>query len=196
MKIGPSAAWQVLASVPRRWVALGAAATWLVAAMLAAVLPAQHRQIVAMRQAAHDAASLDARRLAATSAPVRPALPPAERFRTGFDPAATRQVRLEALLDAVDRHGLRWQRSELRQGGEPALSLTRQQLTLPMNGTYASLRALIDDALVADAGLSLDRLQLSRASSAAAEIEVETAWSLWARHDPGERRGLSNAVPP
>jgi hypothetical protein len=173
----------------------GGLLAWAAALVVAAVwLPAQHRELVATRDAAATMAALAARRNESVRVEARMDVTPIERFRIGFSPLAERQKRLEGLLDAAARHGMQWQRTELRQTRDEAIGLARYEVTLPLTGTYPSLRALVDDVLLADAGLSLDRLQLRRPSAASAALDAETVWSLWMRSpDGGQSIGAASA---
>lgn len=157
-------------------------------------LPAQRQQLVAMRDAVASSAAMAARRSDRLATPPLRSMSPAERFKIGFASTPARQQRLEALLDVVARHGLQWQRSELRQTREAALAMARYQITLPLTGSYGAIRAMVNEALLADPGLSLDRLRVSRASLSGSSLEAETVWSLWMRTDDEGRGGVARAM--
>jgi hypothetical protein len=163
----------------RAWLAVAGVVAWMAALAVAGSAIAQRSQLLAMREAVAQSALIAQRRRPPSSLRAQPALPPAEGFRAAFALADTRQQRLEGLLDAVERHGLRWQRSDLRQTREVEISLLRYQVTLPLVGSYGAVRSLIDDALAADPGLSLDRLRVSRRDARSAALDVDTTWSLW-----------------
>ena len=159
-----------------------AAAAWLCAlALIGFRWPVQQRELSALRDAAMQQAALVERRRQRSMTVVVPAVDPKQQFYAAFAPAEQRQLRLEALMATARSNGLQWQRSELRLSPETALKLVRYQVTLPLTGTYKAVRGAIEEALLADPGLSLDRLQLQRATPGGVTLEAETVWSLWMR---------------
>ena len=175
-----SASWRAGLRHPwtMRWLVLGAL-LWGAAGALMLSLHAQSQQLVAMRESALQT-SFPARR---GTPPVRAAQVPSpsnvQSFRSGFPSMADRQQRLKSLLEISSRHGLRWQRVELRQTIESSIGMARYEVTLPLNGSYAAIRQTVDEALAGDRGLALDRLQLRRPSAANAELDATAVWSLW-----------------
>lgn len=104
-----------------------------------------------------------------------------ERFMSTFPPAAQRQQRLGALWSLAREHGLAVRRSEFRAVSDDALGLARYRITLPLEGPYPALRRFIEQALLQDAALSLDRLRLDRADAASPVLRAELQLSLWSR---------------
>ncbi|MDM4767020.1 hypothetical protein [Pelomonas sp. SE-A7] len=101
--------------------------------------------------------------------------------------AELRQQRLADLLDLGLRQGLVAARTEHRLTSDALSGLERLRITMPLNGTYAQLRAYIEAALLKDPALSLDGLKLRRASAQTAEMEAELQWSLHSRLAGGAR---------
>jgi len=173
--------WKAL----RRWGWPGFVGLACISASLAMALwwlPAQQREADSLRQAA----DLAQRRAIQRSAPQRAGVMQRsgpESFRDEFPAAAQRQQRVAALLSAATEHGLETRRVEFRLSHERALALARYSVATPVAGSYAALRAFIEDALARDPALSLDRLQLRRASAAAASVEADLSWSLYMRDD-------------
>ena len=169
----------------RRWGRPGIVGLVCIAAALTITLlwlPAQQREADSLRQAA----DLAQRRAIQRSAPQRNGTAQrstSESFRAGFPPAALRQQRVAALLSAATEHGLESRRIEFRLSHDAALGLARYSVTTPLTGSYAALRAFIEDAQARDSALSLDRLQLRRASVAATGVEADLSWSLYMRDD-------------
>ena len=105
--------------------------------------------------------------------------PAPQRFVDSFPPAATRQARLGALWSLAAEHGLDAKRSELRLIPQRDVSLLRYSVNMPLSGSYAALRAFIEDAQRRDPALSVDRLRLRRASAGAAAVDADLSWSLY-----------------
>jgi hypothetical protein len=143
-------------------------------------LPELQRERDTIREAA-DLAQRRARQRLAPARAVDAAPSGADDFRGGFPPASQRQERLAALLASATQHGLASRRIELRLSQDVPLGLARYSVTTPIVGSYAALRAFVEDAPARDPALSLDRLQMRRASVAAGAIEAELSWSLYMR---------------
>ena len=106
-------------------------------------------------------------------------MPTTLRFRDGFPPARERTHRLAALLALATRHGLDVRRTDMHLQPQPELGLLRYSLVMPMAGAYQQWRAFVEAALAQDPALSLDRVQLQRASANAAAVEIDLSWTLW-----------------
>lgn len=148
------------------------------------------------RQVLHEAVVL-AQQRGPSALAVRPAavppVTPRQRFREGLPAAATRHARVSALLAAARKHGLNPTTVELRLSDDATLDLARYSLTTPLRGSYAALRAFVEDVQAHDPGLSLDRLRLSRATVAEAVVTAELEWSLYMRSDASLLAAASTA---
>lgn len=85
--------------------------------------------------------------------------------------------RMADLLALAVLHGVSVQRLQ-RVGTDAAAGSTRTALVMPVRGTYADLRRFVAQALLDDAALALERLNLRRSRSDAAELEGELQWTL------------------
>ena len=92
--------------------------------------------------------------------------------------------RLAALIELTRRHGLRAGDTVLSHQTGPIAGIERRHVALPLQGSYANLRAYVEAALAADAALSLDGLRLSRAQVDAGDLKAELVWALHGRAAP------------
>lgn len=105
-------------------------------------------------------------------------------FAGHFPPArrsASEALRLHAL---AARHGLRLASGEYRLVPEPGTDLLRYQITLPLKGTYPSVRAFLADSLAEVPTLAIDALALKRESAGVREVEGRVQLSLYAAGAP------------
>jgi hypothetical protein len=110
---------------------------------------------------------------------------PVERFAALFPEASLREERIAELLKAAKTHGLEARRGEFRLVREADLNLLKYSATLPLRGSYANVRAFIEDVQRNDNALSLDRLRLQRGSAAGGGgVEAETNWTFYMRAPP------------
>jgi hypothetical protein len=162
---------------------LGALCLAAAAVLAFGVLPAQQREWADLSQrtaaATQQAARHEARMRAADAA-----IPPGHTLAATLPDAGTRQQRVAALLALAAEAGIAARSAEFKVVREPAAAHQQYTVTLPVSGPYAALRGFIEAALRADAALSLDRLQLRRASPAATAINAELVWSLHMRSEP------------
>lgn len=188
--------WPALLDTPRHarlrrrwgWPALVGGLCLSVTAWLHGVsLPAQREQLqAAQADVAQALRSAEARRPRAVVA----AESPSARFRAQFPPAAERHVRLAALVALARVDGVALQRVESRWlPGEP---LARYEVTMPLQGEYARIRAFIVDALGSDSSLSLDGVRLRRANVDTSALDGELHWALHSRND--EASGVGSAA--
>lgn len=143
-------------------------------------LPTQRQQLASLREARESAVSLSARGGARVPQRATNASASAT-FRAAFPGLESRPGRLESLLAAATRRSLVWQRSEFRTSREGLPGLVRYRITLPLSGRYEALRAFVDEALLDDPALGLDRLLLRRSAPNAQQVEIESVWSLYTR---------------
>lgn len=141
-------------------------------------LPALRDESASLKASA-GAAERAAARMTSTRQNALLQTPEPPRFAHRFPPAATRQARLGALWALAAEHGLDAKRSELRLIPQRELGLLRYSVNMPLSGTYAALRAFVEDAQRRDPALSVDRLRLRRASAEAAAIDADLTWSLY-----------------
>lgn len=139
-----------------------AALILLFAALLlgTSVTPAWRAQALELR----NAAAMPVSRTAAPAA--EPGLP-----ELG-DPAE----RVADLLALALRHGVKVERTQQRM--ELAAGVLRLQVGMNARAPYADLRGFVADALLADPGLALDRLQWRRATETSNELDAEFQWSV------------------
>ncbi len=160
--------------------ALGALCLVAAAVLMFGVLPAQQREWADLSQRTA-AATQQAARHAARMRSAHAAVPRGHALAATLPDAGTRQQRVAALLALAAEAGVAPRSAEFKVVYEPAAAQQQYTVTLPVSGPYAAVRGFIEAALRADAALSLDRLQLRRASAAATMIDAELVWSLHMR---------------
>ncbi len=160
--------------------ALGLAALALALVVSLVVVPRlQHESQAIGAEADHTARQA---RLAATASPGdRPGESAPAHFVSAFPPVDARQARVAALLELALHHSMELRRSEFQLNLDKGSGLLRYSVTMPLAGSYAQLRGFVEDALAADAALSLDRLRLRRATAGTATIEADLTWSFYMR---------------
>lgn len=104
-----------------------------------------------------------------------------EQWRASLPGPELRQQRLADLLEAAVRAGVSTPRTEHRLSVDGNAGLERLRVSMPVQGSYATLRAFLEQALRQDPALSLDGLKLRRSDPAGAELEAELQWSLHGR---------------
>ena len=109
----------------------------------------------------------------AASAPLTP-----QQWVARLPPSSQRQQRLADLLDLAIQMGLQGVRTEHRLSSSDGIE--RLRVTMPVSGSYAQVRRLIEGALTSDPALSLDALKIRRAYPQATEVEAELQWSMFA----------------
>jgi hypothetical protein len=109
------------------------------------------------------------------------ALTAAQRFHGSFPEAGTRDRRLAAILSRARKSGLMLGPTDYRQRVEPGLQLVRYSMTLPLTGSYAAIRSLIDDCLRADPALGLTSLRLRRKDLQSAQVQAQIEFALYMR---------------
>ena len=163
--------------------ALGALCLAAAAVLAFAVVPARQREWADLAQRTATATQLAARH-AARARNADTAGPPGHRLAATLPDSGTRQQRVAALLALAAEAGVATRSAEFKVVREPAAAQLQYSVTLPVSGPYAAVRGFIEAALRADAALSLDRLQLRRASATATLIDAELVWSLHMRAEP------------
>jgi hypothetical protein len=102
-------------------------------------------------------------------------------FAAAFPASDARQSRVAALLELAVHHALSLRRSEFQLTQDKATGLVRYSVSMPLSGPYVQLRAFVEEALAGDNALSLDHLQLRRASANASVVEADLKWSFYMR---------------
>lgn len=103
----------------------------------------------------------------------RPAAPIVE---AGLPEVADPAERVADLLALALSHGVKVERTSQRL--EPGVAVHRLQVGMNARAPYADLRAFVAEALLADPGLALDRLQWRRPTETGTELDAEFQWSL------------------
>lgn len=144
--------------------------------------PLQAREAELAEQAARLQRQLRQQRLAGTL-PEDRGTP--QRWLAALPAAVQREQRLAALLRLSAEQGLSGSRTEHRLSREGGLE--RLRVSMPLQGSYAQLRRLIEAALRQDPALSLDSLKLRRAGADQPLLEAELQWSLFSQSAGGPR---------
>lgn len=153
-----------------------AATLWLVGS----AVPAQQQRLTSIA-ADTTKARTAALRVTATqrSAPVSDDLA----FVAAFPGAQSRPARLAQLFSLAERHGLAWKRGEFSHAPVDALPLSRYQVSLPVSGSYESIRAFVAAALAEDGALGLEEWRMRRPDAGSAQVQAELRFTLYARTD-------------
>jgi hypothetical protein len=101
---------------------------------------------------------------------------PAAQLEAGLPEVGEPAERVADLLALALRHGVNVERTQQRL--EPGTGVQRLQVGMNARAPYADLRAFVAEALLADPGLALDRLQWHRANETSRELAAEFQWSL------------------
>jgi hypothetical protein len=102
--------------------------------------------------------------------------PPAAQLEASLPEVGDPAERVADLLALALRHGVNVERTQQRL--EPGVGVQRLQVGMNARAPYADLRAFVAEALRADPGLALDRLQWHRAAETGTELDAEFQWSL------------------
>src|SRR5262249_2272198 len=86
---------------------------------------------------------------------------------------------LRAVFDAAAAESLVIETGEYRFAREPGSKLVRYQMTLPVRGSYVSIRRFVVRALNEVPGLALDNLDLRRESVASRSVEARVLFTLY-----------------
>ena len=168
---------------PLAWLAvvlLGSAGwLWLDARQMAESATARQAQTLLLAQRGETLrANLD--RLQSKHS-VAPALTGEQGFYAAFPEAGTRDRRLAAILSRARKSGLVLGQTEYRHRTEPGLALVRYSMSMPLTGSYAAVRSLIDDCLRADPALGLTSLRLRRKDLQSAQVQAQIEFALYMR---------------
>jgi Tfp pilus assembly protein PilO len=168
-------------------------ATGLVLLLLAAVLAsawlpnlAERSRNLTVAASAAAEAEQQARRDRQRSLTTATALTPAQRFASAFPDPELREARVADLLASARSSGLSLQRGEFRLTREPQIGLLKYSLNLPLSGSYAQLRAFVEDTQNRDTAIALERMRLQRSSARAMVVDADLTWSFYMRASPSE----------
>jgi Tfp pilus assembly protein PilO len=165
--------------------AMGLALLLLAAVMATTWLPNlehQHRKLSVAAAEAEQQARRDRQRSLTTAT----ALTPAQRFASAFPDPELREARVADLLASARSSGLSLQRGEFRLTREPQIGLLKYSLNLPLSGSYAQLRAFVEDTQNRDTAIALERMRLQRSSARAMVVDADLTWSFYMRASPSE----------
>ena len=102
-------------------------------------------------------------------------------FQRFFPPAAQMNKVLGELHDAAKQERLVLERGDYRLTEEAGLDLLRYQITLPVKGSYASIRGFLRRVLRDIPSISLDGIAIQRQSVGDEAVEVQIRFSLYHR---------------
>lgn len=171
------------------WFAWGLARLgWPGWAGMALLLGAGFVSLAQVRPMEADAARmrLQAERLA--SRPVAPVdVAPARDWRADLPSDREGYARLARLFTAASRAGLALAEGNYREVRDAKLGLTRLAITLPVTGSYATIRAFLAQALNQEPALALESLRVSRDAIGASELSADLRFTLYL--DAGSAEG-------
>jgi Tfp pilus assembly protein PilO len=178
------------------WPGAAGLALLLAAAVLATTwLPDLTQRSRSLSAAAVDAEQ-QARRDRQRQASVASTLSPAQQFASAFPEPELREARVAALLAAARSQGLSLQRGEFRLTSEPQLGLLKYSVNLPLSGSYAQLRAFVEDMQNHDSALALERMRLQRSSARTSVVEADLTWSFYMRAASLDVQAADRPKPP
>lgn len=99
-------------------------------------------------------------------------------FYARFPPADAAAKGLGVINRAAAASGISLQSGEYRMEQRPEDMLRRYRVLLPVQGSYAQLRAFVDRVLLDLPSASLDEIELRRDASAGAEIQARLRFTL------------------
>ncbi|MBI1905699.1 MAG: hypothetical protein HYS20_05570 [Rhodocyclales bacterium] len=100
-------------------------------------------------------------------------------FYTFFQKDRTFTDWLARLYDVAERTGVELQQGEYRQVDHGDVPLTLREVTLPISGDYARIRAFAEGALNAIPVASLDRISFRRQQSVQSRVEAELKFTFY-----------------
>lgn len=133
----------------------------------------------ATRQMAEDAARTRAKAMKAVPAPAVWGA-----FEATLVPADGMPTVLHDLLGLAESLHVDVLSGEYTEQPDRDGGFVRQQLSMPVRGSAASVRRFIEDGLAAHPGLALQGLEIKRGQMAAGQVEASVQWTLLARPRP------------
>ena len=156
---------------------------WVAAALLLALVAVQWRVLPALVSEQH---RLQSRLLTLPAAPAAAAArEPVVQAPAGLALPSGRQraADTELLVDAAQRHGLVLERADYTLAAPGTGNAVRMQATLPLSGTYASLRRYVAAVLNALPHAALESLSIERADAQATQLQATAHLVLFYRQD-------------
>jgi hypothetical protein len=170
------------------WPGLALALVIVACAVWLLVLQPLHHQVIELRSRAaaeggrrEQASAGPAVVQTATSSTVEPQV-----SRLLGDDAVTVQL-LEQLFVLAGQHGLQLRRGEYKPAQWRSIRVNALQITLPLQGNYATLRGWIVDVLSQVPQASIDRISMRRDDVKSDLLEADVVLTLW-RKAPGSYR--------
>ena len=142
---------------------------------LGVIQPAEQRKLELMRQADSPARTPAADRLTRISAPGQAG--DLEAFYRYFDRSEGIDEWLAKIYGAATASGIALRSGDYRLA-ETGHRISRYEITLPVTGTYAQIRAFTEAALAEIPVLSLDQISFRRSSGNEGRVEAEIVLTL------------------
>jgi hypothetical protein len=179
----------------QRHTAWGFVALALVAAAasgwLLALRPLQLQVADLQPRAATSTAAREAKPLAV--APAAPASVEPQVARL-LDDDAQMTRHLERLFVLANQHGLRLRRGEYKPGQLRPISVDSMQVTLPLEGDYATLRGWIAEVLSQMPQASIERIALRRDDIGSSRLQADVVLTLWRKAPASAQQGAGTAA--
>ena len=149
---------------------------------LTAVLPARE-EIASLQSRLARAAHSDAQPPDAAVAAAARSADQLARFDRLFPALAEAPLWVLRIHQLAERNGLTLETGEYRLVKDAALGMTRYQITLPLNGTYAQTRHFIAQVLRDVPAAALDDIVIKRESIGAASTQTRVQLALYLLND-------------
>lgn len=163
-----------------------AAAGWLLA-----LRPLQLQVADLRPRAATVTAAREAKPLAV--APAAPASVEPQVARL-LDDDAQMTRHLERLFALAKQHGLQLRRGEYKPGQLSPISVDSMQVTLPLEGDYATLRGWIAEVLSQMPQGSIERIALRRDDISSSRLQADVVLTLWRKAPSSAQHGAGTAA--
>jgi hypothetical protein len=102
---------------------------------------------------------------------------------------------ISSVLQMAQKRGLVVEQGDYQYRAEPELNALKVTMNLPLNGSYAHLRAWVDAVLRDHPNLALEELAIKRDTASSAQTEVKVRWVGWYRADDTQVRAPQNTAP-
>lgn len=106
-----------------------------------------------------------------------------QQIRQSWPSAQQVETHIATVLQAAQKRGLVVEQGDFQYRAEPELNALKVTMNLPLNGSYANLRAWVDAVLRDHPNLALDELAIKRETASSAQAEVKVRWVGWYRAD-------------
>jgi hypothetical protein len=101
---------------------------------------------------------------------------------------------LELLFVLAKQHGLDLRRGEYKPGQLRAINVDSVQVTLPLEGDYATLRGWIADVLSQAPQASIERIALRRDEAGSSRLQADVVLTLWRKAPNASNHAGSTAA--